>query len=168
MRKPLLFLATLVSSALAAAVVPVDAAPACSSVADQSAYEILALREVMTVLIIKCKRENEYNVNFIKRFQPTLQANEREVLSYFRRLYGGAGQGRKDGFTTELVNVLSQQANAQGTEYCGRNGQIIPEMNALRSMDELASYVATKDLAPVGMSMCPVTAARAAAPPKRR
>jgi hypothetical protein len=168
MRKPALFLATLITSALAAAVVPVDAAPACSSAADQSAYEILALREVMTVLIIKCKRENEYNVNFIKRFQPALQANEREVLAYFRRLYGGAGQGRKDGFTTELVNVLSQEANAQGTEFCGREGQIIPEMDALRSMNELGPYAATKDLSPVGMSMCPVTAARVAAPPKKR
>ena len=163
MRRVSLFLAVLAGFAMTAAALPVSAAPACASVADQSAYEVLALREMMTVLIIKCKRENEYNVNFIKRFQPVLQANEREVTAYFRREYGSAGQGRKDGFTTELVNVLSQQANAQGTEFCARAGLLINELDALHSMDELAPYAAVKDLPPAGMSMCPVGRA-----PRRR
>lgn len=161
MRKQFRFLAAFVGCALAVSACPVNAAPACGSMADQSAYEVLALRTQMILLATKCGRDHEYNDNFIKRFQPELQDNERVVLTYFRRIYGGAGQGRKDTFSTELVNVMSQQANAQGAEFCPRATLIISEMNALRSMEELAPYAAVKDLAPVGMSMCPATAARA-------
>jgi hypothetical protein len=164
MRRLFHFLAALVCYAVAAAAVPASAAPSCATVADQSAYEVLALRTQMILLATKCGRDQDYNKNFVVRFQPELQANEKAVLIYFRKVYGGAGQGRKDSFSTELVNVMSQQANTQGTEFCARAGFIIAEMNALRSMDELAGYAAVKDLAPVGMSMCPVTAARGARP----
>jgi hypothetical protein len=142
---------------------PAIAAQSCTSEADQSAYEVLSLRTQMILLATKCGRDQDYNKNFVVRFQPALQANERAVLTYFRKIYGGGGQGRKDTFATELVNVMSQQANAQGAEFCGRAGLIINEMNALRSMDELSAYAAVKDLAPVGTSMCPTAAA-----PRRR
>lgn len=163
MRRLFQFLAAFVGCALAASAIPVSAAPACGSVADQSPYEVLALRTQMILLATKCGRDQDYNKNFIVRFQPELQANERDVMTYFRRIYGGAGQGRKDTFSTELVNVMSQQANTQGTEFCPRAGQIINEMNALRSMDELVAYAAVKDLAPNGMSMCPAAVSRATA-----
>ena len=157
MRQFMLFIAELVALAS-----PGLAAQSCTNVADQSAYEVLSLRTQMILLATKCSRDQDYNKNFIIRFQPALQANERAVLAYFRRTYGNSGQGRKDTFATELVNVMSQQANTQGTEFCARAGLIINEMNALRSMDELAAYAAVKDLAPIGTSMCPTAA------PKRR
>jgi hypothetical protein len=160
MRSVLCFLAVFAGCALAASAVPVNAAPECASVADQSAYEVLALRTQMILLATKCGRDQDYNKNFIVRFQPELQANERTVLTYFRRVYGGSGQGRKDSFSTELVNVMSQQANTQGAEFCPRASLIINEMIALRSMQELAAYAAVKDLAPAGMSMCPAAAPR--------
>ena len=166
MRREFRFLAALTGFALAASALPVAAAPTCSSPADQSAYDVLALREMMTVLVTKCKRDTEYNVNFVRRFQPALQANDRAVLTYFRRVYGGSGQGRMDTFATDLVNTLSQQANLQGTEFCSRAALLVNEMNALRTMEELAPYAAVKDLSPVGMSMCPATASRPE--PRRR
>ena len=94
-----------------------------------------------------------YNHNFVARFQPALQANDREVLAYFRRIYGGAGQTRMDTFTTDLVTEMSHEANLQGAEFCPR-GWVISEMDAL-GVDELAQYAAVKDFSPVGMSMCP-------------
>jgi hypothetical protein len=151
----------LLFTALATIAPPAIAARTCSSDADQSAYEVLSLRTQMILLATKCGRDQDYNKNFIIRFQPALQANERTVLAYFRRVYGGAGQGRKDTFSTELVNVMSQAANAQGAEFCSRATLIINEMNALHSMDDLPAYAAVKDLAPAGTSMCPVA-------PKRR
>jgi hypothetical protein len=162
MRRLLTFLTALTGFALGASAVPVSAAQMCSSEADTSAYEVLALRTQMILLATKCGHDQDYNKNFIVRFQPELQANERAVLTYFRKIYGGAGQGRKDTFSTELVNVMSQEANTQGAEFCPRAVMIINEMNALRSMDELAAFAAAKDLAPNGMSMCPPGA------PKRR
>jgi hypothetical protein len=158
----------LLLTGLIAAATPALAAQMCPSVEDQSAYEVLSLRTQMILLATKCNRDQDYNKNFIVRFQPALQANERAVLAYFRRTYGNYGQGRKDTFTTELVNTMSQQANTQGAEYCGRAGLIIGEMNALPSMDDLAPYAAVKDLAPAGTSMCPQAAARASAAPRHR
>jgi hypothetical protein len=64
-----------------------------------------------------------------------------------------------DTFATELVNVMSQQANTQGAEFCARASLIINEMNALNSLDELPAYAAVKDLGPAGASMCPETTA---------
>ncbi len=148
------FLAALICCALAAAATPVNAAMSCPSVADQTAFEVLALRTQMILLATKCGRDQAYNTNFIVRFQPVLQANERTVLAYFRSVYGSAGQGRKDNFSTELVNVMSQQADSQGAEFCPRATLLINEMNALRSMDELAPFAAVKDLAPAGVTMC--------------
>jgi hypothetical protein len=159
MRVPTL-LSGLVLCALAATAAPVEAASSCSSPTDQSLYEVLALRQEMTLLGTKCGREQEYNVNFVKRFQAALQANDREVLGYFRRLYGRAGQSRMDTFTTDLVTEMSHQANLQGAEFCPRAAWVINEMNALGTQAELAQYAAAKDFSPVGMSMCPPGAAR--------
>jgi hypothetical protein len=142
-------------TAMALLASPAVAAPACPSAADQSTYEVLALRTQMIFLPYKCGREKEYNENFVKRFQPALQANERAVLAYFRRVYGSAGLNQMSRFTGELANALSTRANAQGTEFCGRTGWIVNEMNALHSMDELAAYAAVKDLVPTDLSMCP-------------
>jgi hypothetical protein len=163
MRVPVLL--AFVLCTLAATALPVDAAPTCTSVADQSAYEVLALRQEMTLLGTKCGREQQYNKNFVARFQPALQANDREVLTYFRRIYGRAGQSRMDTFTTDLVTDMSHLANQQGAEFCPRAAWVINEMDALRSLDELAQYAAVKDFAPVGTSMCPPGAAGS---PERR
>lgn len=159
MHRMFLFLAALLGCAAAAAAVPVRAAPTCSP-AEEAVYDVFALRTMMILLATKCGDDQDYNKNFIVRFQPTLQQNEREVLDYFRQIYGRSGQSRKDTFSTDLVNLMSQQANAQGAQFCPRALWIVSEMNALRSADELAPYAAVKDLSPVGMSMCPPGATR--------
>lgn len=155
---------TLIIAALAGLASPARAAPQCTSPADQSAYEMLSLRQQMVVLAFKCSRQDDYNKRFIIRFQPVVQANNRAVLAYFRRAYGNSGQGRMDAFITELVNVMSQEANRQGGEYCARASYLINEMNALRTMDELVAFAAVKDMAPSGTTMC----ATASAPARRR
>jgi hypothetical protein len=168
MRRTVSSITALAIASIATLVEPAMAAQTCTSPADQAAYEVLSLRTQMILLATKCGRDQDYNKNFIIRFQPALQANEREVLAYFRRVYGGSGQGRKDTFSTELVNVMSHEANNQGVEFCPRAGLIINEMGALRSADELASYAAVKDLAPAGTSMCPPGAAPRATTSRRR
>ena len=148
-------IAALILPMVLAAGGPASAASNCASAADQSVYEVLALRTQMILLATKCGRDSDYNNNFIRRFQSGLQANDAAVTNYFRRNYGGGGQGRKDTFTTDLVNLMSQKANGQGAEFCPRAGLIVNEMNALRTMEELIAYAGVKDFAPAGTSMCP-------------
>jgi hypothetical protein len=163
MRHRFLLLIAIAGIALNGLELPAMAAQSCPTAADQAAYDVLLLRTQMILLATKCSRDQDYNKNFIVRFQPTLQANERTILAYFRKLYGGAGQARKDTFSTELVNVMSQEANTQGGQFCPRADMIIDEMTALRSADELPAFAAVKDLAPAGVSMCPAVAEKAAA-----
>jgi hypothetical protein len=162
MRRSMLVFAAFLGSTFAVSIPPTTATAACASVADESAYEILALRQMMTELALKCGKQAEadYNNYFVKRFQPVLQSNDREVLTYFRRLYGGAGQSRMTTFTTELISEISRLANHQGGEFCPRANLMFNEMNALTAMDQVAAYAAVKDLTPRDMSMCPAAAPR--------
>jgi hypothetical protein len=144
------------TAALLSLAAPAVAVPACSNPADQSAWEVLALRRMMSVIATKnCGKEREYNEYFIKRFQPIIQDNDRKVQAYFRRVYGGAGRGRMDIFETELANIMSQQANRQAGEFCSRASLMFNEMLALPKQDDLAAYAAVKDLPPPNVSMCP-------------
>jgi len=120
------------TAALLSLAAPAVAVPACSNPADQSAWEVLALRRMMSVIATKnCGKEREYNEYFIKRFQPIIQDNDRKVQAYFRRVYGGAGRGRMDIFETELANIMSQQANRQAGEFCSPECQHVPDRAAL-------------------------------------
>jgi len=68
---------------------PVLAERQCASLADQSAFELQALRSELMVLAMGCHEDDRYNA-FIRRYQPDLQANERMISSYFKNRYGRA------------------------------------------------------------------------------
>src|SRR5271163_4409754 len=61
---------------------PVLAQRQCSSLSDQSAFEVQALRSELMVLATGCHDDERYNA-FIRRFQDDLQGNERAINAYF-------------------------------------------------------------------------------------
>jgi hypothetical protein len=132
---------------------PVLAERQCASLADQSAFEVQALRSELMVLAMGCNDDARYNA-FIKRYQPDLQANERLVSSYFQHRYGRAGQTEHDRFVTELANAMSRQGSDLGGDFCPRNGMIFNEVLSLRSSAELQDYVAGKNLVPASIDIC--------------
>jgi hypothetical protein len=146
---------------------PVLAERQCTSLADQSAFEVQALRSELMVLATGCHDDDRYNA-FIRRFQPDLQGNERAINAYFQHRYGRAAQTEHDRFVTDLANAISHQGSDLGGDFCPRNGMIFNEVLALQSATQLADFAAGKDLVPASIEICApmpssaVTARRAA------
>lgn len=132
---------------------PVLAERQCSSLSDQSAFEVQALRSELMVLATGCHDDDRYNA-FIRRFQGDLQSNERAINAYFQHRYGRAGQTEHDRFVTDLANAMSRQGSDLGGDFCPRNGLIFAELQALASATELADYAAGKDLVPASVDIC--------------
>ena len=132
---------------------PVLAEQQCSSVSDQSAFEVQALRAELMVLATGCHDDTEYNA-FIRRYQADLQANERSINAYFQHRYGKAGQTEHDRFVTDLANAISRQGSDLGGDFCPRNGLIFREVMALPSASELTEFAAGKDLVPGSVQIC--------------
>ncbi len=145
---------------------PVLAEQQCSSVADQSAFEVQALRSELMVLATGCHDDGRYNA-FMRRYQPDLQANERTIDAYFKHRYGARGQTEHDRFVTELANAMSRQGSDLGGDFCARNGLMFDEVLALPSATDLPDYAAGKDLVPASVEVCsaaPVTNVKARKP----
>jgi hypothetical protein len=132
---------------------PVLAERQCASLADQSAFEVQALRSELMVLATGCHNDDQYNA-FIRRFQSDLQANERLITAYFQHRYGRAGQTEHDRFVTELANAMSRQGSDLGGDFCPRNGLIFNEVLALDTPAELTDFAAGKNLVPATIEIC--------------
>src|ERR1700759_4192383 len=122
----------------------------CSSVADQSAFEVQALRSELMVLATGCHDDDRYNA-FIRRFQADLQGNEKAINAYFQHRYGRTAQTEHDRFVTDLANAISRQGSDLGGDFCPGNGLIFNEVLALESSAELADFAAGKDLVPTSV-----------------
>jgi hypothetical protein len=132
---------------------PVLAERQCTSLADQSAFEVQALRSELMVLATGCHDDERYNA-FIRRFQADLQGNERAINAYFQHRYGRAAQTEHDRFVTDLANAISHQGSDLGGDFCPRNGMIFNEVLALQSATQLADFAAGKDLVPSSIEIC--------------
>ena len=140
---------------------PVLAQRQCSSVSDQSTFEIQALRSELMVLATGCHDDASYNA-FIRRYQPDLQANERAIDAYFKHRYGKSAQVEHDRFVTDLANAMSREGSDMGGDFCGHNGLMFNEVLALQSANQLTDYAAGKDLVPTSVEICPPLATKAA------
>jgi hypothetical protein len=142
----------------------------CLSPAQRAAFDLQALRSELMVLATGCGDDRAYN-EFITRYRPELQANEKDIDTWFKHRYGRRGQQEHDRFVTELANAQASSGSHLGSEFCPRNGQIFSQAMALRSATELPPFAAGQALFPRSMDVCPVEVAQAparkAAPKKR-
>ena len=132
---------------------PVLAARQCTSLSDQSAFEVQALRSELMVLATGCHTDEQYNA-FVRRFQTDLQGNEKAINAYFQHRYGRAAQTEHDRFVTDLANAISREGSDLGGDFCPRNGLIFHEVLALQNASELADFAAGKDLVPASVGIC--------------
>ena len=132
---------------------PALAAQQCASQADQSAFEVQALRSELMVLATGCHDDSRYNA-FIRRYQPDLQANEALINAYFKHRYGRLAQTEHDRFVTELANAVSRRGSDLGGDFCPRNGLVFDEVLALDTPAELNDFAAGKNLVPASVDVC--------------
>ncbi len=147
-------LLTVVSALSVLASQPGFAAQRCASTADQSMFEVQALRSQLMVLATGCRYDEKYNA-FIKRYQSDLQANERAVSAYFSRHYGRSGQTEHDRFVTDLANAVSRQGTTTfGGDFCPRDGLVFAEVLALPANSDLPDFAAGKNIVPASIDIC--------------
>jgi hypothetical protein len=137
----------------------------CMTSADQATFDVQALRSEMMVLATGCSDDSAYNA-FITRYQPELQANEREVDAWFKKKFGRRAQTEHDRFVTDLANAQSNAGTRLGSDFCPHNGAIFQEVMALSSAHELSEFAAGQDLVPTSLDVCAEETAQAAPPVK--
>lgn len=125
----------------------------CESMADQSLFEIQALKSELMVLATSCHNDAQYNA-FVNRYQADLAANEKEFDDYFKHRYGKLGQREHDSYVTSLANAQSDGGMRLGSDFCPRNKAIFDEVLGLRGPADLPPYAAGKDLVPVSLGAC--------------
>lgn len=139
----------------------------CATPAEQSTFEIQALKSELMVLATSCHADTQYNA-FVNRYQPTLAENEKAFDDYFKHRYGKQGQREHDAYITSLANAQSDGGMQLGSDFCARNEAIFNEVMALPGPADLPDYVAGKDIVPASLGACapapapaPITKARA-------
>ena len=133
---------------------PAFAQKHCAAPADQSAFEVQALRTHLRVLAIHCADESRWSA-FVGKFQADLTANDKAVNAWFKRRFGGRAQPEADKFVTDLANAISTGNTVLGGDLCPHDGHMFSEAMALRSGTDLAPYAAAKDLVPASVEICP-------------
>ena len=146
------------------------AAARCANEAEQSVFEVEALKSELMVVGITCKQEDRYN-EFVRRYQPRLAENYRAFEQHFSRTRGRAGKGATDAYVTNLAQTRGFEAQKLGSDFCLRNPGLFDEVMALPSAAELPAYAAGKDLIPDSLGSCAApsaTPARTAAATSRK
>ncbi len=133
----------------------------CPSPADQSAFEVGALKSELSVLAVGCSNEDDYN-RFVERFRPELVKEDGVVNAWFKKTYGRNAQREYDSYITLLANEQGQVGMHEGSDFCPRNKLVFAEVMSVPSGDLLPQYAAAKNLIPEDLGSCQV--ARPAAP----
>ena len=133
----------------------------------RSVFHVEALRSEMMVLATGCSDDVQYNA-FIQRYQPALQANEREIDAWFKQNFGRRAQSEHDRFVTDLANAQSSAGTQLGSDFCPHNGVIFQEVMALQDAAQLAEFAAGKNLVPESLNLCAEETAEAPKKPVRR
>ena len=125
----------------------------CASPADQTTFELQALKSELMVLATACHDDQHYNA-FVNRYKPRLAASETAFDDYFKRRYGAAASRERDSYITSLANAQSDGGMHLGSDFCSRNAAIFDEVMSLRSVNDLPDYVAGKNLVPASLGAC--------------
>lgn len=151
------------ASLLAAALMllaPSAVAARCANEAEQSVFEVEALKSELMVVGITCKQEDRYNA-FMERYKPRLAENYRAFEQHFNRTRGRAGKSATDAYVTNLAQTRGIEAQKLGSDFCLRNPGLFDEVMSLPSPADLPAYAAGKDLIPESLGACQTQAAPA-------
>lgn len=137
----------------------------CARPEDMTAVKAAAIQQRLMVAALSCDATQLYN-NFVSTYQKDLQASDRTLQNFFRRLNGRSGTEDYHAFKTRLANASSMQSIGDITGYCASAKQIFDEaLNSAKS--NLTVFVANHETS-VDNQFAPcqvLTAGNASAPP---
>src|SRR5579863_3853799 len=88
----------------------------CARPEDMSAVRTAAIQQRLMVAALSCDAAHLYN-NFVSQYQKDLQASDRALQNFFRRLNGRTGTDDYHAFKTRLANASSMQSIGDITGY---------------------------------------------------
>jgi hypothetical protein len=99
------------------------AATGCARPEDMTAIKAAAVQQKLMVAALSCDAVQLYN-KFVTSYQKDLQASDRALQNFFRRLNGRTGTEDYHAFKTRLANASSMQSIGDITGYCASAKQV--------------------------------------------
>jgi len=117
----------------------------CARPNEMAAVKTAAIQQRLMVAALSCDAAKLYN-RFVSSYQKDLQASDRELQNFFRRLHGKNGTEEYHSFKTRLANASSMASIGDITGYCGSAKQMFDEaLNAEKPT--LAAFMANRETA---------------------
>jgi hypothetical protein len=82
-----------------------------------NALKTAAMQQRLMVAALSCGESQSYN-NFVRSYQPQLQASDKALQDYFRRVNGKTGTADYHAYKTRLANSSSMAVINDMTGYC--------------------------------------------------
>jgi len=92
-------------------------ASGCARPADLNALRTAAMQQRLMVAALSCGEAQSYN-SFVRSYQPELQASDKNLQNYFRRVNGKTGTADYHAYKTRLANSSSMAVINDMTGYC--------------------------------------------------
>jgi len=92
-------------------------AAGCARPEDMTAIKAAAVQQKLMVAALSCNAVQLYN-NFVIAYRKELQASDRALQNFFRRLNGATGTEDYHAFKTRLANTSSMQSIGDIAGYC--------------------------------------------------
>jgi hypothetical protein len=89
----------------------------CARPEDMNALKAAAIQQRLMVAALSCNAAALYN-DFVRAYQKELQASDKALQNYFRRLAGVSGDERYHAYKTHLANASSMESIHNITDYC--------------------------------------------------
>jgi phosphate-selective porin len=93
-------------------------ASGCARPAEINALKTAAMQQRLMVAALSCGESQSYNT-FVRSYQKELQASDKELQTYFRRVNGKTGTADYHAYKTRLANTSSMAVINDSTGYCG-------------------------------------------------
>ena len=93
------------------------AASGCARPDDMTALKAAAIQQKLMVAALSCNAVKLYN-DFVTAYQKELQASDRALQNFFRRLNGTTGTESYHAYKTRLANASSMKSIGNITDYC--------------------------------------------------
>jgi hypothetical protein len=115
----------------------------CARPNEMAAVKTAAIQQRLMVAALSCDAAKLYN-SFVSTYQKDLQASDRDLQNFFRRLHGKSGTEEYHAFKTRLANASSIASIGDITGYCASAKQLFDDaLNSAQST--LKALVATRE-----------------------
>ena len=107
----------------------------------QQAFNVIGLKSALMVAALSCGDQAQYDA-FMSTFQPHILAEQHVMDAYFYKASGPySGQKMEDNFVTLLANNQSVSGIGQGRTFCLNNQAEFAAVAALKTPEQLDSFV---------------------------